>query len=183
MSNNVGTSELSPLFEPFRLRSLLIANRFVMSPMTREHSPGGIPGADVVRYYARRAEGGTGLIVTEGVAIDQRYAADAARIPRLHGADALTGWRAVTDAVHAAGGKIVPQLWHQGSLYGASPSAQTIHPGLRPSGLWGTPGLTSYSDDYVRRALPPTNPMSDEDIADVIAAIGSTDVVMGDVDR
>jgi len=170
MSNSAGTSELSPLFQPFTLRSLVMANRFVMSPMTREHSPGGVPGADVVGYYARRAAGGTGLIVTEGVGIDQRYAVDADRIPRLHGADALTGWRAVTDAVHAAGGKIVPQLWHQGPLYGASPSAQAVHPGLRPSGLWGTPGLTSYSDDYVRRVLPPTNQMSDEDIADVIAA-------------
>jgi 2,4-dienoyl-CoA reductase-like NADH-dependent reductase (Old Yellow Enzyme family) len=170
MSTAAGTPDLSPLFQPFRLRSLVIDNRFVMSPMTREHSAGGVPGADMAGYYARRAAGGTGLIVTEGVGIDHPYAVDTDRIPRLHGADALTGWRAVTDAVHAAGGKIVPQLWHQGPLYGASRSTQVVHPGLRPSGLWGTPGLTSYSDDHVRRVLPPTKPMSDEDIADVIAA-------------
>jgi len=124
----------------------------------------------VAGYYVRRAAGGTGLLVTEGVGIDHPYAVDTDRIPRLHGAEGLAGWRAVTDAVHAAGGKIVPQLWHQGPLYGASPDARTTHPGLRPSGLWGTPGVTSYSDDLVRRAAPPTTPMSDEDIADVIAA-------------
>jgi 2,4-dienoyl-CoA reductase-like NADH-dependent reductase (Old Yellow Enzyme family) len=171
MSNGAADPlDLSPLFQPFTLRSLVIANRFVMSPMTREHSPGGVPGADVAGYYARRAAGGTGLIVTEGVGIDHPYAVDTDRIPRLHSAEALAGWRAVTDAVHAAGGKIVPQLWHQGPLYGASPAAQGLHPGLRPSGLWGTPGVTSYSDDLVRRSLPPTTPMSDEEIADVIAA-------------
>jgi len=170
MLNEADTSSFSSLFQPLTLRSMTLANRFVMSPMTREHSPGGVPGADVADYYARRAAGGTGLIITEGVGIDHPYAVDTDRIPRMHGTDALAGWRAVTDAVRAAGGRIVPQLWHQGVLYGASPIARLDHPGQRPSGLWGTPGLTSYPDAYVQRALPATTPMTDEDIADVIAA-------------
>ena len=54
------------LFSPFRLKSLSLPNRIVMAPMTRSKSPEQIPGEDVARYYARRAEGGVGLIITEG---------------------------------------------------------------------------------------------------------------------
>ncbi len=57
-------------------------------------------------YYRRRAEGGTGLIITEGVAIDHPSAVDSTTVPRLHGDAALAGWRGVVDAVHAAGGRI-----------------------------------------------------------------------------
>ncbi len=49
----------SPLFRPLTVRSLELRNRIVMSPMTRSHSPGGVPGPDVVEYYRRRAAGGT----------------------------------------------------------------------------------------------------------------------------
>ncbi len=58
---------VTELFQPMRLRSLTLRNRFAMAPMTRRASPGGIPGADVAEYYARRAAGGVGLIITEGV--------------------------------------------------------------------------------------------------------------------
>src|SRR3546814_9875340 len=75
---------------------------------------------------------------------------------------------AVVDAVHAGGAAILPQLWHQGPLRDATASTAPHHPGLRPSGLWGTPGLTSYSDEYVSRMQSPTSPMSDEDIEEVI---------------
>ena len=57
---------VSSLFQPFRLKSLVLANRLVMAPMTRNFSPNGVPGDDVAAYYARRAEGGTGLILSEG---------------------------------------------------------------------------------------------------------------------
>src|ERR1700748_2392032 len=114
MNNNA-----SVLFEPLKIRSLELANRIAMSPMTRSSSPAGIPGPDVAQYYARRAEGGTGLIVTEGVAIEHPSAVDNANVPHMYGDDALAGWRAVVDGVHAAGGKIIPQLWHVGPLWGA----------------------------------------------------------------
>jgi len=159
-----------PLFESFTLRSLTVPNRFVMSPMTREHSPHGVPGDDVAAYYARRAAGGVGLILTEGTGIDHPYAVDTDWIPVMHGEAAVAGWRRVTNAVHAVGGKIVPQLWHQGVLYGASARARRDHPGLRPSGLWGTPGVFSSPAEYVQRAVPPTSPMTESQIADVIAA-------------
>ncbi|MCK8672834.1 NADH:flavin oxidoreductase [Rhodococcus sp. NPDC003382] len=165
------TRTLSPLFRPLTVRSLELPNRIVMSPMTRSHSPGGVPGPDVAEYYRRRAAGGTGLIVTEGVAIDHPTAVDNPRVPRMHGDDALDGWRRVVDAVHAEGGRIIPQLWHVGPLWGAMTS--NVDPALtpmRPSGVWGEPGVTTYSDEYVAQASRPCRPMTDDDITDVISA-------------
>jgi 2,4-dienoyl-CoA reductase-like NADH-dependent reductase (Old Yellow Enzyme family) len=58
------------MFEPFRVRGLTTRNRIVMAPMTRGFSPKGVPGSDVAAYYARRAGGECGLILTEGIAVD-----------------------------------------------------------------------------------------------------------------
>lgn len=158
------------LFEPLKIRSLELANRIAMSPMTRASSPAGVPGSDVAQYYRRRAEGGTGLIVTEGVAIEHSAAVDNPNVPHMFGDEALDGWRGVVDAVHAVGGKIIPQLWHVGPLWGAMGGAAPAIKPMRPSGLWGPAGLTSYSDAYVASSARPTEPMTEEDIADVIAA-------------
>lgn len=165
---------VAPFFEPFALRSMKVPNRFAMAPMTREFSPGGVPGADVAEYYRKRAAGGVGLIVTEGVGIEQPAAVDGTGVPLMYGEAALAGWRQVVDAVHSAGAVIVPQLWHQGVLRNPARSARPDLPGLRPSGLWGTPGLTSYEDDYVAQMQTPTRPMTDEEIADTIAAYASS---------
>jgi len=162
----------APLFEPIALRSMTVRNRIAMAPMTREYSPDGIPTGDVVEYYRRRAAGGVGMIVTEGVGIDHLVAVDGTAIPHMYGDAALEGWRAVVNAVHAEGAVIVPQLWHQGCLRDPARSALPEHPGHRPSGLWGTPGLVSYEAAYVERVSKPTEPMSEADIADVIAAYG-----------
>lgn len=172
MSENchMGPPELSPLFRPLEVRSLTLANRIVMSPMTRSYSTAGVPGLDVADYYRRRAEGGTGLIVTEGVAIDHPSAVDDPNVPLLRGQSALAGWRQVTEAVHDAGGKIIPQLWHVGPLWGAMGKVDPAVKQMRPSGDWGTLGTTSYSDEYVAWAQRATEPMTDQDIADVIAA-------------
>src|SRR5690606_24891804 len=94
-AETVMTEPESPLFRPLTVRSLDLRNRIVMSPMTRSHSPGGVPGADVVEYYRRRAAGGTALIVTEGVAIDHPTAVDNPRVPHMYGEEALEGWRRV----------------------------------------------------------------------------------------
>lgn len=161
--------DTSALFTPLTVRSLELRNRIAMSPMTRHGSPGGVPTDEVVAYYRRRAEGGTGLIVTEGVAIEHPSAVDADTVPVMYGEAALAGWRKVVDAVHAAGGKIVPQLWHVGPLFGAMGPVGDVTP-MRPSGHWGTVGNTMYSDDYVEQMRPVTAAMSEQDIADVIAA-------------
>ncbi|WP_238526440.1 12-oxophytodienoate reductase [Gordonia neofelifaecis] len=141
-----------------------------MSPMTRQRSPLGVPGADVAEYYRKRAEGGTGLIVTEGIAIDHSSSVDSPDVPRLFGDDALAGWKAVVDGVHAEGGRIVPQLWHVGPLWGAMTEVDPDVTPMRPSGLWGTPGTTAYPQEYIERSLPAVRAMTDEDIDEVIAA-------------
>ncbi len=102
------------LFQPFPLGRSMLQNRIVMAPMTRTFSPGGVPGPDVAAYYRRRAEGGVGLIITEGTWINHRGASNDENAPRFYGEDALSGWRRVVEDVHAAGGKIMPQLWHTG---------------------------------------------------------------------
>nr|WP_269439225.1 12-oxophytodienoate reductase [Arthrobacter sp. zg-Y820] len=158
-----------PLFRELTVRSLHLRNRIVMSPMTRTYSPGGVPGEDVARYYRRRAEGGTGLIITEGVAIDHSASVDHASVPNMFASSALDGWRSVVDGVHEAGGRIIPQLWHVGPLWGAMGGSAGVTP-MRPSGLWGTPGITNYSAEYVRASEPVTRAMTTADIESVIAA-------------
>ncbi|BAH35886.1 oxidoreductase [Rhodococcus erythropolis] len=160
----------NPLFQPLRIRSLELSNRIVMSPMTRTYSIEGVPGRDVADYYRRRAEGGTGLIVTEGIAIDHETAVDHANVPNLHTPAAQAGWRKVVDDVHAAGGKIVPQLWHVGPLWGAMTQMDPSLKPMRPSGEWGPLGVTSYSAAYVERAQASTEAMTEQDIQDVIDA-------------
>ena len=108
---------LDALFRPFTVRNLTLPNRIVMAPMTRSFSPGGIPTSDVAGYYRRRAEGGVGLIVTEGTVVERPAARNDAAVPVFHG-EALPQWRKVVDEVHAAGGLIAPQIWHVGSARG-----------------------------------------------------------------
>jgi 2,4-dienoyl-CoA reductase-like NADH-dependent reductase (Old Yellow Enzyme family) len=105
---------VTELFQPLTVRSLTVRNRFAMAPMTRRASPDGVPGADVAKYYARRAAGGVGLIITEGIRLSRPDTGWPNSIPTLAGNDALAGWRAVTDAVHGHGSVIAAQLWHQG---------------------------------------------------------------------
>jgi len=103
--------------------------------MTRSHSPGGIPGPDVAAYYRRRAENEVGLIITEGTTVDHPVSSMDANVPNFFG-DALPGWQRVVREVHAAGGRIMPQLWHVGSA--RNPKGNVVSPELpsaSPSGL------------------------------------------------
>lgn len=114
MTTTPTAHEVAPLFEPFNCKRLTVSNRLVMAPMTRAHSPGGVPGEDVAAYYRRKAESGVGLIITEGTWIPHPAAANDANVPRFYGDDALAGWQRVVKEVHAAGGRIMPQIWHVG---------------------------------------------------------------------
>lgn len=123
------------LSRPTVINGLTVPNRIAMAPMTRMFSPGGVPGEDVLSYYARRAAAGVGLIVTEGTYVGHDSAGQSDRVPRFHGEEQLAGWAKVADAVHAAGGTIVPQLWHIGMVreQGQPPFAEA--PAVGPSGL------------------------------------------------
>ncbi len=146
----------SPLFTPFKAGGLTLKNRIVMAPMTRSKSPGGFPNEDVVGYYARRAAGDVGLIVTEGTTVGRGGASNDPNIPNFHASESLAGWRKVVDAVHAAGGKIAPQLWHQGMVRkegtGPNPEARSDGPsGLSGAGKQVTEPMTKADiDDTVR---------------------------------
>jgi 2,4-dienoyl-CoA reductase-like NADH-dependent reductase (Old Yellow Enzyme family) len=166
-------SDLSPLFEPLTVRGVTLRNRVVMSPMTRFFSPGGVPTEDVAAYYARRAAGGAGLIVTEGVAINDAAAVDDGNIPVMHGEAARAAWRCVVDRVHEAGGIIFPQLWHMGPMLkrgvGPFPDAEP----RRPSGVWGPSGdnaVWGLDPEQLRQARVAGPEMSRDEIRQVIDA-------------
>ena len=148
---------LDSLFRPFSFKKLTLPNRIVMAPMTRSFSPEGVPGADVAEYYRKRAAGGVGLILSEGTAIARPSAKNDPRVPDFHGEAALAGWKGVIDTVHAAGGKMGPQLWHVGSARNRQTEWLAPPPVDSPSGL-SSPGKRFGE------------PMTEEAVADTIAA-------------
>ena len=81
------------LFDTFTARTLHLANRMVMAPMTRSFSPGGVPNSKVIEYYRRRAAAGVGLIVTEGTTVGHKASNGYPNVPRFYGGDALAGWK------------------------------------------------------------------------------------------
>lgn len=147
--------ETATLFRPFSIKNLTLPNRIVMAPMTRYMAPNGIPGAANAAYYRRRAEGGVGLILSEGTVVGRPASRNMPGIPFFHGDAALAGWKQVIDAVHDAGGRMGPQIWHTGSTRAGEWEPEA--PVESPSGLLapGTPRGVA---------------MTEEDIADTVAA-------------
>lgn len=100
------------LFTPINLGAMKLANRILMAPVTRSrYAEDGIPNELHAEYYAQRAT--AGLIVAEATNISPQGRGYAAT-PGIWSEEQVVGWKKVTDAVHAAGGKIVSQLWHVG---------------------------------------------------------------------
>ncbi|WP_017930920.1 NADH:flavin oxidoreductase [Robiginitomaculum antarcticum] len=144
------------LFTPFSCRGLDLPNRIVMAPMTRSHSPAGIPGTDVAEYYGRRAGADVGLIVTEGTVVDRPGAGNDPKVPLFYG-DALPGWSNVVKSVHAQGGKIAPQLWHTGMA--KKPGA-----GHFPEADADSPSGLTHTGKLVAPVL------SESEVADIVAS-------------
>ncbi len=132
------STKLDKLFTEFKSQKLDLANRVVMAPMTRFFSPGGVPGQNVADYYRRRVEGGTNLIITEGTTVNDPVASLHPNVPHFHGEKALAGWKHVVDAVHEAGGKIMPQIWHAGMARRAKDTPYPDLPNASPSGILHT---------------------------------------------
>ncbi len=113
---------MSALFTPTRAGAIELPTRLVMAPLTRNRAaPGCVPTPLMATYYAQRADPGTGaaLIVSEATQVcwEGRGYRDA---PGIHTPEQVAGWRRVTEAVHARGGRIVCQLWHVGRISHAS---------------------------------------------------------------
>lgn len=146
------------LFQPFSLKTLTVPNRIVMAPMTRTMARNGIPGPEHAEYYRRRAAGGVGLILTEGTVINRPASRNHPGIPFFHGDDALAGWEQVAKAVHDAGGRIGPQIWHTGSTR---------------TGEWEPDAPVESPSGIVGPGQPRGVAMTEEDIADTVAAYAS----------
>jgi N-ethylmaleimide reductase len=102
------------LFAPYALGDITLSNRIVMAPLTRNRAAAGfVPGPNAAQYYAQRAT--AGLIISEASQIS-RQGQGYQDTPGIYSAEQVAGWRDVTDAVHAAGGKIFLQLWHVGRI-------------------------------------------------------------------
>lgn len=114
---------MTDLFSPARFGAIELANRVVMSSLTRNRAgPGNVPTSLAVEYYRQRAS--AGLILTEATPIcaeGHGYP----RTPGIHTPEQVAGWKQVTAAVHGASGKIALQLWHVGRI---------SHPDLQPGG-------------------------------------------------
>lgn len=158
----------SPLFSSLQLGESQLPNRIVMAPMTRARTtqPGNIPNQMMAEYYAQRAA--AGLIVSEATQISpqgQGYSFT----PGIHTQEQIAGWKLVTDAVHAKGGRIFVQLWHVGRVShtvfhnGAAPVAPSaIQP--RDTQVWivDDDGVGSMVDTSMPRAL------TVEEIGDIV---------------
>lgn len=154
------------LFDPIRVGEIDLANRIVMAPLTRNRAgPGQVPSALAVEYYRQRAS--AGLIVTEATQVcpqGQGYL----DTPGIHNAEQVAGWRRVTDAVHAAGGRIVAQLWHVGRI-----SHVSLQPGGQaPVSSTSRPAQVKTLTPNGREMVSPPRALRTEEIAGVIAAYG-----------
>jgi N-ethylmaleimide reductase len=151
------------LFTPFQLGPYELRNRLVMAPMTRNRAgEGNVPTPLMAEYYAQRA--GAGLIVTEGAQVSPR-GVGYADTPGIHTDAQAEGWRRVTDAVHARGGRIFLQLWHVGRV---------SHPSLQPGGALpvapsaiGIDGQQIYTASGMKPFVTPRALATDE-VAEVV---------------
>jgi N-ethylmaleimide reductase len=146
------------LFTPYKLGSIELKNRVVMSPMTRCRAIGNIPNDLMAQYYKQRSE--AGLIVTEGTAPSPN-GLGYARIPGIFNKQQVDGWKKITSAVHSAGGKIFIQLMHTGRIshpLNMPEEAQVLAPSaVKPAGqMW--------TDQKMMQEFPVPKEMTAEEI-------------------
>jgi N-ethylmaleimide reductase len=158
---------MTDLFAPLRLGDLELANRIVMAPMTRSRAGEGDAPTDLnVEYYRQRAT--AGLIVSEGTQPSEN-GKGYCRTPGIHSPAQIAGWKKVTDAVHAEGGKIVLQIMHCGRIAAKAnkaPGAETI----APSAIRAAGQMFTDTDGMVDFDMP--RALKTDEIPDVIAEFG-----------
>jgi N-ethylmaleimide reductase len=147
------------LFEPLQVGAISLKNRVVMSPMTRCRAIGNVPNDLIAEYYGQRAD--AGLIITEGTSPSPN-GLGYARIPGIFSPEQVEGWKKVTSAVHAKGGKIVIQLMHTGRISHEAniPESATI---LAPSAV--KPAGQMWTDSLQMQDFPEPKAMTSEEIA------------------
>lgn len=169
-------TEVHPtLFSRLKLGPLALKNRIAMAPLTRQMAhPDGTPTDEMVAYYARRARGGTALLITEGTYEQDAFQSRAyLSQPGIANDRHVAGWKPVCQAVHDHGGKIIIQLMHGGRV--SDPRCLNGEPGVSASATQ-SPGWTLYTDnDYEKQiraikgdwplvTFPPARALSVEEI-------------------
>jgi len=145
------------------LGPLSLKNRIVMAPMTRNRAIGNVPNDMMVTYYSQRAS--AGLIITEGTSPSPN-GLGYARIPGIFTGEHVAGWKHVTDAVHAEGGKIFLQLMHTGRISHPLnlPDGARV---LGPSAVAATGDM--WTDTEGMKPLPTPEAMSEDDVTTAIS--------------
>ncbi|MGQ3675236.1 alkene reductase [Xanthobacter sp. TB0139] len=144
------TASAASLFDSFRLGDMTLPNRIAMAPLTRNRAEAGlVPGDMTAQYYAQRAS--AGLLITEASQISQQ-GQGYQDTPGIYSPEQVAGWRKVTDAIHAAGGRVVIQLWHVGRV-----SHTALQPGegapVAPSAIRAET-KTYVNDSFTETSLP-----------------------------
>ncbi|MEG0243297.1 MAG: NADH:flavin oxidoreductase [Pseudomonas sp.] len=153
------------ILTPYDINRLELPNRLAVAPMTRvSATPSGLATDAMARYYERFAQGGFGLIITEGIYTDQQFSQGYPFQPGITDYEQALAWRAVTDRIHAHQGAVFAQIMHAGALsQGNRFSGQTAAPSaVRPKG-------EQMGFYYGEGLYPVPKAMTDEDIADAIA--------------
>jgi len=156
-------TNVAALFEPIRFGTVTLPNRIAMAPMTRSKSPGKVSTAEMAAYYKRRAEGGTALIITEGINPGHPAGTGYPNVPGIDTDAELAAWSRVVREVHAAGGFIIPQIWHVGSVRKKGMEPDPAMPG------WGPSPIVHPANAQQGESEPP-HEMSLQDIGVTIAA-------------
>ncbi|WP_315827691.1 MULTISPECIES: alkene reductase [unclassified Bradyrhizobium] len=151
------------LFDPVTIGDLHLPNRVIMAPLTRLRAgQSRIPNAIMAEYYAQRAS--AGLIITEGVPVSPR-AVGYAGVPGIWSADHVEGWKAVTRAVKARGGRIFMQIWHVGRI-----SDPIFLDGQAPVGPSPIAAKGNVSLVRPERAFSVPRPLTTEEVLEVVEA-------------
>lgn len=157
----------NPLLETLRLGDLLVPNRIFLAPMTRCRAGAGhVPGDLMAEYYAQRASGG--LLIAEATMVAEGGSAFATE-PGIYSESQIAGWRKVTDAVHAKGGRIFLQLWHGG---------RACHPAFNGGRVPVAPSALAITNDEVHtpegkkpHAVP--RALDDAELPGIVAQFGA----------
>jgi len=155
---------MSKLFDPIRVGDLELPNRVIMAPLTRSRAVGGgrVPNALMAEYYVQRAS--AGLILSEATAVTPQ-GVGYADTPGIWSDEQVAGWKLVTDAVHAAGGRIFLQLWHVGRI-----SDPVFLDGDMPVAPSAIPAAGHVSLLRPKRAYPTPRALDTEEIPGIVAA-------------
>ena len=155
-----------PLLTPYRMGELDLPNRVIMAPLTRMRAnpENQVPTILQAEYYAQRAS--AGLIIAEATAISPE-GFGWADTPGLWSEEQVRGWRHVTDAVHAAGGRIIAQLWHTGAI-----SHPELRDGLQPVSASDVDPLQVSVTRTGRKPTVTPRPLTKHEIKATVADFG-----------